>query len=66
MTSVLQCPNCQKAVEWTELFPFRPFCSERCQVIDLGAWADDRYRVPANAPVHAENAVLEYEYKLED
>lgn len=51
----LQCPICQKTVEWTDAFPFRPFCSERCRVIDLGAWADDRYRVPINAPVDIED-----------
>jgi len=33
-------------VVWTTSNPFRPFCSERCKLIDLGAWADERYRVP--------------------
>ncbi|HQZ88117.1 MAG TPA: DNA gyrase inhibitor YacG [Gammaproteobacteria bacterium] len=50
----LQCPNCQKPVEWTSEFPFRPFCSERCRMLDLGAWADNRYSIPINAPVETE------------
>jgi endogenous inhibitor of DNA gyrase (YacG/DUF329 family) len=29
---------------------WRPFCSERCKIIDLGDWAAERYRVPAEEP----------------
>jgi endogenous inhibitor of DNA gyrase (YacG/DUF329 family) len=29
--------------------PDRPFCSERCRLIDLGAWASERYRIPGEA-----------------
>ncbi|MEP6943147.1 MAG: DNA gyrase inhibitor YacG [Betaproteobacteria bacterium] len=39
------CPQCGKPVDWTAANPFRPFCSERCKTIDLGAWAAERYRV---------------------
>jgi endogenous inhibitor of DNA gyrase (YacG/DUF329 family) len=39
------CPTCGKPVEWSAS-AFRPFCSERCKLIDLGAWAAERYRVP--------------------
>jgi endogenous inhibitor of DNA gyrase (YacG/DUF329 family) len=35
-------------VPWTPESAFRPFCSERCCSIDLGAWAAEEYRVPAN------------------
>ncbi|HEV3240564.1 MAG TPA: DNA gyrase inhibitor YacG [Casimicrobiaceae bacterium] len=41
------CPNCGAPVEWTAQSCFRPFCSERCRLIDLGAWATESYRVPA-------------------
>jgi uncharacterized protein len=34
----VRCPTCQREVEWAEAFPFRPFCSERCKMVDLGAW----------------------------
>ena len=40
------CPTCGKPVEWSAASAFRPFCSERCKLIDLGAWAAERYRVP--------------------
>ncbi|OZG70511.1 DNA gyrase inhibitor YacG [Hahella sp. CCB-MM4] len=45
MTTV-QCPTCKKEVTWSEESPYRPFCSKRCQLIDLGAWASEEYRVP--------------------
>lgn len=39
------CPICKKATPW-EGNPWRPFCSERCKLIDLGKWAMGDYRVP--------------------
>jgi endogenous inhibitor of DNA gyrase (YacG/DUF329 family) len=33
-------------VEWTDAFPWRPFCSERCKLIDLGAWAAEKHAIP--------------------
>ena len=44
MAARLKCPICRAEVAW-ENNPHRPFCSERCQLIDLGAWVDERYRV---------------------
>jgi endogenous inhibitor of DNA gyrase (YacG/DUF329 family) len=44
LTSV-PCPRCRKATPW-EGNPDRPFCSERCRLNDLAAWADGEYRVP--------------------
>lgn len=41
----VSCPRCGKPVRWGPESPFRPFCSERCKVIDLGAWANEEYRV---------------------
>ena len=41
------CPQCGKATEYTLSNPFRPFCSERCRLIDLGAWASGQYRIPS-------------------
>ena len=45
MAPVVECPTCGKKVEWTEANRFRPFCSERCRQIDLGAWAEEKYTV---------------------
>jgi len=41
------CPQCGARVEWAPGSRFRPFCSERCKLIDLGAWASESYRIPA-------------------
>lgn len=46
MAATVDCPTCGKKVEWTPKNPFRPFCSERCKQIDLGAWAEEKYTVP--------------------
>ena len=40
------CPICKKSIEW-ETNPFRPFCSERCRLIDLGHWSLGKYRIEA-------------------
>ncbi|MDP1718686.1 MAG: DNA gyrase inhibitor YacG [Burkholderiales bacterium] len=40
------CPNCGKNALWTPDNAWRPFCSERCKLIDLGAWAEESYRIP--------------------
>jgi len=41
----MKCPTCGKPVEWKEN-PDRPFCSERCKLIDFGRWANEEFRVP--------------------
>ncbi len=47
MATIVKCPVCGKDVEWKEANRYRPFCSERCKQIDLGAWADEKYKVSA-------------------
>jgi uncharacterized protein len=41
----VKCPQCGSEVPWTPESKWRPFCSERCKLIDLGAWASERYRI---------------------
>ena len=43
---LIACPQCGKTAEWDTKNRYRPFCSERCKMIDLGAWATESYRVP--------------------
>ena len=43
---VVICPQCGKPVRWDPNNRFRPFCSERCRLLDLGAWASENYRIP--------------------
>lgn len=40
------CPICRNSTNWEDN-QHRPFCSERCRMIDLGHWAADDYRIPA-------------------
>ncbi|HEX9390547.1 MAG TPA: DNA gyrase inhibitor YacG [Usitatibacteraceae bacterium] len=42
----IRCPQCGALAEYSPVNAFRPFCSERCKMIDLGAWASDQYAVP--------------------
>lgn len=42
----VNCPTCQASVEWTPKSKFRPFCSERCKLIDLGEWASGGHAIP--------------------
>lgn len=48
--TTLSCPTCQRPVQWRDSFPFKPFCSERCKLIDLGAWASEQYGIAADTP----------------
>ena len=41
----IRCPICRQTTTWEEN-PNRPFCSERCKLLDLGAWASEEYKVP--------------------
>jgi endogenous inhibitor of DNA gyrase (YacG/DUF329 family) len=57
--TVVACPTCAKKVEWTPENKFRPFCSERCKQIDLGAWAEEKYTIPAAAPNESQENPLD-------
>lgn len=43
--SELPCPQCRTRVVWSSENAYRPFCSRRCQLLDLGAWADESHRI---------------------
>jgi uncharacterized protein len=40
----VKCPTCHRETDWSES-PFRPFCSERCRLIDLGAWLTEKHAI---------------------
>jgi uncharacterized protein len=42
----VRCPTCQRTLTWSAEFPWRPFCSERCKMVDLGAWFAEERAVP--------------------
>ena len=43
---IVRCPTCSKSVRWHASNPWRPFCSDRCRIIDLGGWASETHRIP--------------------
>ncbi|MGZ8983858.1 MAG: DNA gyrase inhibitor YacG [Methylotenera sp.] len=43
---MVACPNCNNLSEFSPTNAFRPFCSERCKLIDLGLWASEQYAIP--------------------
>jgi endogenous inhibitor of DNA gyrase (YacG/DUF329 family) len=48
MVTLVNCPHCGRQREWRDN-PWRPFCSERCKLIDLGAWLEERHAIPGEA-----------------
>ena len=52
----VSCPRCGAQVAWTAESRYRPFCSERCKLIDLGDWAMEKYRVPVEEDKDAPDA----------
>jgi len=51
----IRCPHCHRPTVWTDNVN-RPFCSERCRLIDLGAWVDEGYRISENT-LHADDEI---------
>jgi endogenous inhibitor of DNA gyrase (YacG/DUF329 family) len=52
----LQCPQCKAPVQWTDDFPYRPFCSKRCQMIDFGEWAEEKHRIAGDKDVDSSSS----------
>ena len=46
MATIVKCPTCLRDVEWSAAHPYRPFCSDRCRLIDLGAWFCEQRVIP--------------------
>ncbi len=47
---IVTCPACGGDSVYSPQNPYRPFCGERCKQVDLGAWASESFRMPADAP----------------
>ena len=45
---VVKCPTCQREVAWRPESTWRPFCSERCRMVDLGAWFSEERAIPGD------------------
>lgn len=61
----VRCPHCGGEAEY-EGNEFRPFCSERCKLLDLGAWADEDYRLPTESAETTESDIAIIEKALEE
>ncbi len=55
MKREVPCPRCGTRREWSDN-PWRPFCSERCKVIDLGGWLEERNAIPGEPAENPEGA----------
>jgi hypothetical protein len=52
----VRCPNCDRTVVWSPESQWKPFCSERCKLIDLGAWFEEERAIPGDQPAHQATA----------
>lgn len=58
MTSIsVRCPQCGMSSEYRSDNPSRPFCNPRCKLIDLGAWAEDRYAIAGPTALSEESGL---------
>lgn len=46
---LVACPTCKQLAEFSPNNAFRPFCSQRCKLIDLGLWASEQFTISADA-----------------
>ena len=59
----VKCPTCNKKTEFSGN-EFRPFCSERCKLIDFGDWTDENFRLPAETSSLTESDINQIEQAL--
>ncbi len=55
-TLIVKCPRCKKEVVYSKENPFRPFCSEKCRLIDLGQWFEEDYSIAGDDSVSMDNS----------
>ena len=57
-SKLVNCPSCGKSSPFDASNPWRPFCSERCKMIDLGQWANESYRVPVSEDTESLDSLM--------
>jgi endogenous inhibitor of DNA gyrase (YacG/DUF329 family) len=62
---IVKCPSCLRETEFTGN-EFRPFCSERCKLLDFGAWADEEFRLPTQETALSEEDLDQIEKALNE
>ncbi|MBV1915888.1 MAG: DNA gyrase inhibitor YacG [Pseudomonadales bacterium] len=53
---ILTCPTCKKPTAWSSKNPTRPFCSDRCKLIDLGAWSSGEHAIPGEPVIQFDDS----------
>ena len=59
----VKCPTCGDMLSWIPENLFRPFCSERCRLIDLGAWSQESFRIPVSDELIEEHDLPNFEHE---
>ena len=54
---IIACPCCKKSLRWKDCGENRPFCSERCRLIDLGDWASEKHAIPGKPVILDESGL---------
>lgn len=55
----VKCPTCNEEKKW-QGNPYRPFCSERCSLIDLGKWSEGEYKISENLSDNETETIDDY------
>jgi endogenous inhibitor of DNA gyrase (YacG/DUF329 family) len=63
---LVKCPTCGKQTEYNVSNEFRPFCSERCKLLDFGAWADEEFALPTQETELSEEDLDKIEHALRE
>lgn len=67
--TIVNCPTCQTPIEWNLENAYRPFCSKRCQLIDLGEWANETHRIPTDEidenELWSEDNILQFKHNID-
>jgi uncharacterized protein len=56
MVTIVKCPTCRRPVEWSAESLYRPFCSDRCRLIDMGAWLTEQHKIPDESSAAGEDS----------
>jgi len=64
--AIVNCPTCGKETEYSTENEFRPFCSERCKLLDFGAWADEEFALPTQETELSEEDLDKIERALKE
>ena len=53
-STIVKCPQCKTSLVWSTSNAYRPFCSRRCKLLDLGEWANENHKIAGESDNHQE------------